>query len=221
MELLVGKTKFYTTRVRKCNKFAAVKTSRSVQHGLQRVFSCKMRSIWSFKKQGMWTRHFPSRVVHAPIHRMSYSASCMMCFFSAVSCRIDRFPQRFGCGCGHHVHRTWIPAIISFGATSKIVCTAPTRVLFRTCKRKLKLMVKGWQATSCVTFLTTLWFVYSESTKSKDLILKVCSHENHMHRNSPWKWAFIHIFLNPRKLQIYRTSKLLFFWISCILQSFF
>jgi hypothetical protein len=30
---------------------------------------------------------------------------------------------------------------------------------------------------------TTLWFVYSESTRSKNLILNMCSHEDHMHRN--------------------------------------
>jgi hypothetical protein len=29
-------------------------------------------------------------------------------------------------GPSHHVHQTWVPVIISFGATSKIVCTTPT-----------------------------------------------------------------------------------------------
>jgi hypothetical protein len=36
-----------------------------------------------------------------------------------------------------------------------------------------------------VTYLTTLWFIYNGSTRLKDPILSMHSHEDHMHTNSP------------------------------------
>jgi hypothetical protein len=48
-------------------------------------------------------------------------------------------------------------------------------------------------------------------------LLNMCSHEDHMHRNCQWEWAFIyHMLLYPRKLQVYHTyveTVALFFWI--------
>jgi hypothetical protein len=49
----------------------------------------------------------------------------------------------------------------------------------------LKLLPKKSQVTCCVTQLATVWFFYSESRRSKDLILNMCSHEDHMHTDCP------------------------------------
>jgi hypothetical protein len=38
-----------------------------------------------------------------------------------------------------------------------------------------------------------LCFVYSESTRQKDLVLNLCSHKYHMHTNCPLQQAFVHI----------------------------
>jgi len=48
-------------------------------------------------------------------------------------------------------------------------------------------LLKRSQMTCCLTQLTNFWFVYSESTRQKDLTLNICSHEDHMHINSPLK----------------------------------
>jgi hypothetical protein len=65
------------------------------------------------------------------------------------------------------------------------MCTALTHALFRSCKRTLKLLLNRSRVTCCVTQLTTSWFVYSESTRPKDLILNMCSHGDRMHTNFP------------------------------------
>jgi hypothetical protein len=54
---------------------------------------------------------------------------------------------------GRHVHQTLISAILSFGATTEIVCTASTRESY---KWKLKLMLKKWQVICYMTQLTAL-----------------------------------------------------------------
>jgi len=59
------------------------------------------------------------------------------------------------------------------------MCITLTCTLFNSCKQKLKLLLKRLEVTCCMTQMTTLWFVYSESTKSKNLILNMCLHENH------------------------------------------
>jgi hypothetical protein len=105
------------------------------------VFSnYKMRSFRSFREQGIWV-YFSSRMVHSYVQRMMSLTSCMMCLVH-VSCRIDsRNASSVGVP-GHHVHRTWILAIISFRATLKTTCTAPICTLFKSCKRKIKLLLK-------------------------------------------------------------------------------
>jgi len=142
--------------------------------------------------------------------------SCMM-WLVAVSCRIDfRSASSVG-GPGHHVHRTWIPAIIFFGATLEIMCTSPTLTLFRNCKRNWSCCWSdhrwhvAWQ-------LTASWFLYSESVRLKNSYW-ACSlwgprahtpYENDL----PFK---CHMLLYSRKLRIYCTSKLWrVFSISCM-----
>jgi hypothetical protein len=34
---------------------------------------------------------------------------------------------------------------------------------------------------------------FAVSSRGQNLILNMCSHEEQMRRNSPWKWAFIHV----------------------------
>jgi hypothetical protein len=41
--------------------------------------------------------------------------------------------------------------------------------------------------------VTNLWSAYCEFTRSKDLILNVCWHEDRMRTKSPWKWAFVRV----------------------------
>jgi len=61
---------------------------------------------------------FSSRMMSAHMQRMSSWTYYIMCFID-VSCLID-FQSASGVGgLGHRVHRTWIPPIISSGATSK------------------------------------------------------------------------------------------------------
>jgi hypothetical protein len=48
----------------------------------------------------------------------------------------------------------------------------------RSCKWKLMLLLRGPQQ------VTTLCFIYSEFMRSMDLILNLCSYEDHMHGNS-------------------------------------
>jgi hypothetical protein len=88
-------------------------------------------------------------MVHAHIQRMSSWTSCKICLV-AVFCGIYFKSASDVGGPGHHAHRTWIPATISFGDTSKIVRTATTCTLFRRCKRKLKLLLlERLQVTRC------------------------------------------------------------------------
>jgi len=93
----------------------------------------------------------------------------------------NRFPGSFACG--HHVHRTWIPAIVSFEGISAYI--APNGPKFRSFNRKLKLLIKRWQVTCCMTQLTTLRLVYSQFN------LSMCSHEDHMNTQCPWNWASV------------------------------
>jgi len=89
-------------------------------------------------------------IVHAHIHWMSSWTACRMCLV-AVFCQTD-FQSTLGVGgLGHYIWWTRIFAIISFGATSKIMHTAPTHTLFRRCKWKMKLLLKGSQVTCCMT----------------------------------------------------------------------
>jgi hypothetical protein len=129
--------------------------------------------------------------MHNSIQRMSPWTSCMLCLV-AVSYGIDFHSASSMGDPGHHVHRTWIPTTTSFGDNPKIVRTAATRTMFRTYNRKWKLLVERSQVTFGMTQVTNLWFSYSESMRSEDLILNTCSHEDHTHTNSLWKWAFIH-----------------------------
>jgi hypothetical protein len=101
------------------------------------------------------------------------------CFLS------NQFPEHFSYGW------SWppcsldtIPAIISLEATSKIMCPSPSHTLFRSCKLKLKVLLKRSQVTCCMIQLTTLWFAYIKSIRLKDLISSFCSHEDHLHTNS-------------------------------------
>jgi hypothetical protein len=55
-----------------------------------------------------------------------------------VSCKIDFQSALRVSWPGHHVHRTWIPVIISFGARKAIVFTARTRTPCRSCKGNWK-----------------------------------------------------------------------------------
>jgi hypothetical protein len=76
------------------------------------------------------------------------------------------------------------PVIISFWAASKIVCTTPSPTLFKSCEQKLKLLLRRSQATCSMTvndFVVSL----QESTWLKDFTWHMCSHEDHVHTNSP------------------------------------
>jgi hypothetical protein len=126
------------------------------------------------------------------IQRILSSMSGMMCLI-AMSCQIN-FQSTFGVdGPGHHVHQIWIPVIILFRAASKIMCTAPTHALYRVASGNWSCWWKRSQATCCMMKLTTLWFIYSESTMLKGCILDMYSHEDHMHTKSPFKWPFIEV----------------------------
>jgi len=57
----------------------------------------------------------------------------MMCLVT-VSCQTTFQSALAVGGPGHHIHKTRILEIISFEATSRIVYSAPTSILFRSCK---------------------------------------------------------------------------------------
>jgi hypothetical protein len=78
-------------------------------------------------------------------------------------------------GSGHHVHQTWIPKIISFGATLNIEGTAPTLTLFRSCKQKLKLLLKRSYVTCCVTQLT-ISGSFTRSPQGRRMFYWTCVH---------------------------------------------
>jgi len=146
----------------------------------------------SFREQDMWTQHVSTGWC-MPIHiqwMLSWT-SCIM-YSVAVPCQIDRLPELFRC------RWSWQPCspdknpCISLGSTSKIMFTAQPAHGPQIANRK-KLLLKRSQVTCCMIQLAILWFIYSESRKLKDLILSMCSHKDHMHINSPWKWAFIQI----------------------------
>jgi len=49
---------------------------------------------------------------------------------------------------------------------------------------KIKALTKAITGDMGVTQMTTVWFIYSESTISKDLILNMHSHKGHLYINS-------------------------------------
>jgi len=68
--------------------------------------------------------------------------------------------------------------LFPMGLLQKNVHTKPTHSVL-SCKQKLKLVLKRSQITCCVTQFTTVWFIHSESTRSKDPVLNMCSHKDH------------------------------------------
>jgi len=135
-------------------------------------------------------------------------------FLVVVSCRID-FQSASCVGVpGHHVHRTWIPAIICSGATPEIVYTEPTRTLFRSCKRKLNCCWRDHR-----------WHVAWHSWKLVFRLQRVFEVESsHIEHVFTWRlppqvhklsmevsFHSFNMFPYPGKLRIYRTSKLLHF----------
>jgi len=148
---------------------------------------------------------FFSRMMHTHVQRMSSWTSCMMCLV-AISYRIDFHSASSVGGPDHHVYRTWIPAIISFGATSQIVCTPPTRTLFMSCKRKLKQLMKRSQVTRCVTKLKKIIV-----PRGLRISYWACAHMKitwvQTRHESELSFIF-HVVLKPIKLRLYHTSKL-------------
>jgi hypothetical protein len=91
----------------------------------------KIRSFQSFREQG--SRHyFSSRMVHAQIQQITSWMSCMMCI-TAESHQLNAFLNSGVVGPDQKVHWKRTCTIIFFGAISKIICTAPTHILFRSC----------------------------------------------------------------------------------------
>jgi hypothetical protein len=98
---------------------------------------------------------------------------------------LNQFPEHSGCGwfwppCSPDMN----PCVYFLWVYLRIMCSAPIHTLFRSCKQKLKLLLKRSQVTCCMTQLTALWFVYSEFMRLNILILNMCSHDL-MHTNSP------------------------------------
>jgi hypothetical protein len=120
----------------------------------------------------------------------------------------NRFSEHFGCWC------SWPPCspdlnrtIISFGAISKIVCTAPTRTLF---KLEAEIDAVAEEVTGDMLRSTHDNF---EVHRSKYLVLNVftCRPRAHKTLHESELSFMYHMLLYPRKLGIYRTSELAFF----------
>jgi len=131
--------------------------------------------------------HFSSRMVHTHIQKMS---SCTSHMTYLVACPVELFFRALRICLvldtmfTVHEFLRLFPLVLY-----QRLSTAPNRTLFRSCKRKLKRS----QVACYATDLATLWFFYSESTRSKDLIWNIYSHEDYMHTNCPLKWALIHV----------------------------
>jgi hypothetical protein len=123
-------------------------------------------------------------MVHVRIQKMSWM--CYMLCLVAISCQTDIQNTSGVGGSSHYIHCTCITAAISFVLPQRL-CTAPTHTVFSSWKQKSKLLQRISQVTCLVRQLTTLWFIYSESTRLEFLILNICSHEDHMHTDCPWK----------------------------------
>jgi hypothetical protein len=81
---------------------------------------------------------------------------------------LNRFPEHFGC------RWSWPPRSPDMNPCSYFLLVYLKDRLYRT---KPHAVWCGW--------LTVLWFVDSKFARSKNFILDICSHEYHMHTNSP------------------------------------
>jgi hypothetical protein len=77
-----------------------------------------------------------------------------------------------------------MPAIISFGGylRERVYGTNPHTV--QELQAEIEAAAEEITGDMLRDTVDNLWFFYSESTTSKDLILNMCSHEDHMHTNS-------------------------------------
>jgi septum formation topological specificity factor MinE len=100
----------------------------------------------------------------------------------------NSFPERFGC------RWSWPPCspdtnpcdhFLSSHLNDRVYRTNPHTV--QELQVEIEAVVEQITGDMLLTQLTTLWFVYSVSTELKDLILNMCSHEDHMHTNFPCK----------------------------------
>jgi hypothetical protein len=120
-----------------------------------------MRSFQSFRKQGMSTQFLQQ--AGSQLHTLNVILDILHDVLVAMSCQIN-FQSTSGVGGpSHHVHLTWVPLIISLGATSKIMLTTTSSTRFRRCKQKLQLLLKrSWHVTwyswqLCGSFAVSPW----------------------------------------------------------------
>jgi len=158
---------------------------------------CKLRKL---RGQDLWTQQLLSRMAYV-LHDV---------FGSRILS--NRFSYRFRCGgLRHHVHWTRMLAIISFGTTSEIVCTAPSRTLFRVASGNWTCCWRGhrwhvaWHSWQPVVCLRQVHEVEGFNIKPS-VNMKTTRTYNLHERELPFMY---HLLLCPSNLRMYRTSKLL------------
>jgi hypothetical protein len=121
--------------------------------------------------------------------------------------------------CGHHVHRTRIPAVIF--AALKIACSVATHIICRSCKRKLS---GYWTDQRCWHVAWCSWKNLVVRTQRaheiRVVVLYMWLHEDDMHTNSPRDWAIFRVsyklFLYPSILRISCTTH----WKCCLFSEY-
>jgi len=122
----------------------------------------------------MWIQHISNRMVHFHTHRMSSRRSCMDVSGSLVL--FNPFPEHFGCGW------SWPPCSPDMNTCDYFFRGYLKYRVYRTSlhtahklQAEMEAVAEEITGDTCDT-VDNLWFVYSESTTSKDLILNMCSH---------------------------------------------
>jgi len=145
-------------------------------------------SFWSFRKQGMWTQFFQQDGVSP--HTVNVMFDILYDVFGN-SVLLNHFPKCFMCGwswplCSPDLN----PCDYFFGATSKDCACYTNPHTLRSCKLKLKLVLKRSQVACCS------WQLCGSLTASPQdwrISVNMCSYEDNMHTDSPWEWTFIYV----------------------------
>jgi hypothetical protein len=153
---------------------------------------------------------FTSWIVHTHIHWMLSWMSCVMCM-GAVSCQIDLQSTLGVDGPGHHVHQTQNSALFPLGPPQRSCVPHHPAHCPGVASRNLSWCWRdhSWQ----------LYGLLTASPKGQRIPCWMCSHDDHVHTNSPWKWAFIHVScfctLKNYKYTVHQNCCMLF-WILCV-----